>query len=111
MIPFGSSITSTAGKDLILECSAVITPNPLPINVSSPNFEWFFGLNNASLPSGISVSNVSRSGNNYISRLQFSPLSQSHAGMYTCRLGGNRRLAAHTRVMVNGMHLLDVQAT
>ena len=86
-----------------LECSAVITPNPLPFNVPHPTFEWFFGTNNSSLPYyGISVSSVSRSGNNYKSSLQFSPLSQSHAGMYTCRLGGNALLAARTTLTVNG---------
>ena len=103
--PFGSSIASTAGKNFTLECSAVITPNPLPKNVSYPSFEWFYGPNNLSLPLNISVSNVSRSGDSYISNLQFSPLSQSHAGMYTCRLGSNKRLATHTILKVNGKHL------
>ena len=100
--PRGSHVTSTAGMNFTLECSAVITPNPLPFNVPYPSFEWFFGTNNSSLPSGISVSSVSRSGNNYKSSLQFSPLSQSHAGMYTCQLGGNALLAARTTLAVNG---------
>jgi hypothetical protein len=85
-----------------LECSAVITPNPLPFNVPYPSFEWFFGTNNSSLPSGIFESSVSRSGNSYKSSLLFSPLNQSHAGMYTCQLGGNALLAAHTTLTVNG---------
>ena len=102
MEPFGSIVTSTAGMNFTLECSAVITPNPLPFNVSYPSFEWFYGTNNSSLPSDISVSNVSRSGNSYKSSLRFSPLNQSHAGMYTCRLGGNTLLAAHTTLLVNG---------
>ena len=109
--PFGSSITSTAGMNFTLECSAVVTPNPLPENVSYPSFEWFYGPNNSSLPLGISVSNVSRSGNSYISNLYFSPLRQSHAGIYTCRLGDNARLAKHTKLIVNGKHLdVHVQA-
>lgn len=100
--PFGSSVTSTAGMNFTLECSAVITPNPLPFNVTYPSFEWFFGENNSSLPSGVSVSRVSRSGNNYKSCLQFSPLNQSHAGIYTCQLGGNALLATCTTLIVNG---------
>ena len=100
--PFGSSVTSRAGTNFTLECSAVITPNPLPFNVPYPSFEWFFGTGNSSLPFGISESRVSHSGNNYKSSLQFTPLNQSHAGMYTCRLGGNTLLAAHTTLRVNG---------
>ena len=109
--PFGSSVTSTAGMNFTLECSAVITPNPLPFTVPYPSFEWFFGTNNFSLPSGISISSVSRSGNNYKSSLQFSPLNQSHAGMYTCRLGGNPLLAARTMLIVNGKLNVHIMCT
>ena len=99
--PAGVS-TATAGKNFMLECSADITPNPLPIDVASPRFEWFFGPTNTSLPSGVTVSDVTNSGNAYTSGLLFSPLQESHEGMYTCRLGGNERLAANTVVTVNG---------
>ena len=75
-------------------CSAkLIDPIPLPTNVSSPTFEWFFGPNgNASLPSGvIPMETVLKSGYVYSSTLQFTPaLSHSHIGMYTCRLGAGR---------------------
>ena len=77
-----------------LNCSAEIFHNPLPENVSYPSFEWFFGPTNSSLPSGVTVSNITQRGNSYYSSLQFSPLLPHHAGMYTCRLGGNERLAA-----------------
>ena len=77
-----------------LNCSAEIFPNPLPENVSYPSFEWFFGPNNYSLPPGVTVCNVTQRGNSYSSILQFSPLLPHHAGNFTCRLGGNERLAA-----------------
>ena len=88
------------GQDFTLECPVDISPNPLPDNVPSPSFEWFFGPTNTSLPSGVMVSDVPNSGNTYTSTLQFSPLLVSHAGMYTCRLGGNARLAANTMINV-----------
>ena len=92
----------TAGDtSFILECSATVTPNPLPSNVSPPKFEWFFGPTNTSISS---ASDVTVSGNTYTSTLRFSPLHESHAGKYTCRLGGNSRLAANIMitVLVNG---------
>ena len=93
-------ITGTAGETFTLECSAdIMTQSDSP----SPTYEWFFGLTNTSLPSGVTVSNVTNSGNTYTSILQFSPLQESHAGMYTCRLGGNARLAVNTMITVNGM--------
>ena len=89
------------GQNFALECSADISPNPLPTNVPSPDVEWFYGPTNSSLPaSGVTVSDVTKSGNTYTSTLQISPLLVSHAGMYTCRLGGNARLAANTLINV-----------
>ena len=94
--PPGPYHARTAGEtSFILECSATITPNSLPVNVPSPTFEWFYNLTNTSLPSGVTASYVTNNGNTYISTLYFSPLQESHAGMYTCRLGGNERLAAN----------------
>ena len=64
-----------------------------------PTIDWFFGPNNASLPSGVTlIATVMDSGNTYSSTLQFSPLQQSHAGMYKCRLGSNARLAVSTMI-------------
>jgi hypothetical protein len=83
-----------AGNTFSLTCSAkLVDPIPLPHNVSSPNFEWFFGANgSASLPSGVvPMETVLKSGYVYSGALQFSPvLNESHAGMYTCRLGAGR---------------------
>ena len=94
--------TGTVGEPFAVECSVDITPNPLPQNVPTPSFEWFFGgLTNTSLPSGVTVSDVTNSGNTYTSTLQFSPLTQCHEGMYTCRLGGNERLTANTVITVD----------
>ena len=94
------------GSTFSLTCSAkLIDPIPLPANVLSPNFEWFFGPNgNALLPSGvISEETVLKSGYIYSSTLLFSPtMNASHAGMYTCRLGAGR-LVNRIVVSVNGM--------
>ena len=61
------------GHFYTVNCSVDITPDPLPMNVSYPSFEWFFGPTNSSLPSGAIVSDVMKSGNTYTSILQFSP--------------------------------------
>ena len=95
---------SLAGETYSLQCSAtLLTPIPLPSNVPSPNFEWYFGPNgNAPLSSGvIAMATVLNSGNTYTSTLQFSPLSQSHSGNYTCRLGA-ASLANNVVVTVSG---------
>ena len=93
-------VLAIIGMNLTLRCLADITPNPLPQNVSSPYFEWFWGT--TPLPSDVTVSRVIKSGNSYISTVQFSPLQLNHTGNYTCRLGGNERLQAHTMVVANG---------
>ena len=95
-------ISATADTYFTLNCSADITPNPLPPNVPSPYFEWFFEPDNSSLPSGVNVSPVTISGNTYISTLWFSPLRFYHAGIYKCRLGGNNKLVNITTIAVNG---------
>ena len=95
--PSGSNATAKEGGNFTLECSAdVVTQQDSP----PPSFEWFFGTTNTSLPSGVTVSAVTSSGNTYTSTLQFSPLLVSHAGLYTCRLGGNQKLSASTAVTV-----------
>ena len=101
--PSGPNHARIAGEtSFTLECSATITPNPLPDNVPSPKFEWFYGPNNMSLPFNVTMSDVTNNSSTYTSTLEFSPLRESHAGMYTCRLGGNERLAANTNITVNG---------
>ena len=101
--PSGSGI---AGSSFTLTCSAtLLEPIPLPSDVPSPSFEWFYGPHgNASLPSGVTPSStVLMSGNIYSSTLQFLPsLKESHAGMYTCRLGAGR-LVNSIMVSVDGM--------
>ena len=104
-----NGLTGIAGDhDVTIECSVNITTNPLPEDIPYPNFEWFFGSTNTSLPSGVMVSNVTNSGNTYTSTLQFSPLQESHVGMYTCQLGGNERLAANIEITVNGRPYLGI---
>ena len=89
----------------MLTCSAtLVDPVPLPSNIPTPNFEWFFGPNgNALLPSGaVSIStNYLENSHTYTSSLQFSPLAQCHTGMYTCRLGAGT-LANSAMITVNG---------
>ena len=89
--------SGTSGKIFSISCSAEIV---IKSDSPYPNFEWFFGPSNNSLPSNVAVLAVTRTGITYTSTLQFSPLLQSHAGMYTCRLGGNERLAEKTTVTV-----------
>ena len=106
--PSGS--TGTAGETYSLMCSATLHPNsvtPFPSDVPSPTLEWLFGPNNSSLPSGVisALGTTFDSVDTYTSTLQFSQLSQFHAGMYTCRLGPGR-LANHAMVTVNGMLII-----
>ena len=103
--PSGS--TGTAGETYSLTCSTTLHPDsvPFPSDVPvSPTFEWFFG-NSSSLPSGVtSMGTTFNTVDTYNSTLQFSPLSQSHAGMYICRIGPGS-LANNNMVTVNGMLL------
>ena len=95
--PSGPTATTvTAGESLTLECSADITPNPLPQNTSSPTFEWFFGPNNEPRSS-----TTTGSGNTYTSTLQILMVGESDEGMYTCRLKGNHRTAVNTMITVS----------
>ena len=94
-----ASITGFAENNINVMCSTVISFSPLP-PPQDVIFEWFFDQTNSSLPSGVTISNVTNNGSNYTSTLQFSPLLPSHAGLYTCRLGGNPKLKRNTTVSV-----------
>ena len=99
-----SSGSGIAGENYALTCSAtLVDPVPLPSNIPTPTFEWFFGPNgNDSLSSCVtSTATTLGSNHTYTSSLQFSPLAQSHAGMYTCRLGVGI-LANSAIITVNG---------
>ena len=101
LLPSGPSI---AGNTFSLTCSATLNEStPLLSNIPYPAFNWFFGPDgNASLPSGVTPT-ATISGYTFTSTLQFSPaLNESHAGIYTCRLGAGR-LASSTYVSVDGM--------
>ena len=91
-------VIGTAGTSFSLKCSANIVVQP---DSPAPSFEWFYGPTNTSLLSDVTMSNVTTEDNTYTSILQFSSLSLDHTGMYTCRLGGNRRLAANTMLIVH----------
>ena len=121
-ITFGNSLSvaiilsgsTTAGETYSLICSATLHARnpPLPDpNIPPPTFEWFFGPNgNALLPSGSGLTpteTVLRSGT-YTSTLQFSPLSQSHAGNYTCQLGAGRLINSAV-VTVNGIAIYIIE--
>lgn len=89
--------TGTSGKIFSIACSTeVVTRSDSPY----PYFEWFFGPSNNSLPSNVAALAVTKVGIIYTSTLQFSPLSQSHTGIYTCRLGYNEGLAAKATITV-----------
>ena len=102
----GCTATTAGERDYSLNCSVTLfDPHHLPSGVPSPNFQWSFG-GSTSLPSGVTamptvISSSNSSSETYTSTLQFSPLSQSHAGMYTCRLGPGR-LVNSVMVTVNG---------
>ena len=105
-VTISASGFSIAGEIYSLTCSATLfEPVPLPSDAPSPNFQWFFGPSgNASLPSGM-ISGLNNSYSTritYTSTMQFSPLSQSHTGNYTCHLGA-ASLANSTMVTVIGM--------
>ena len=108
-VTISPSGSATAGETYSLTCSATLyAPIPLPDNVPSPIFQWSFcPLNfDVSLPSGVFPMGTTSSSNStsitYTSTLQFSPLSQSHAGNYTCRLGAGRLMNS---AIVTGMIL------
>ena len=111
--PSTGSTTTTAGeRDYSLTCSATLfEPSSLTpqSGIPSPNFQWSFD-GSGSLPSGVTaiptvMSSSNSSSETYTSTLQFSPLSQAYAGMYTCRLGPGR-LESSVMVTVNGTHII-----
>ena len=109
IFPSGST---TAGETYSLTCSATLNPRPdnnppLPDpTIPPPTFEWFYGPNgNDPLPSGLTPTETVLSNRTYTSSLQFSPLSQSHTGNYTCRLGA-ASLVNSAMVTVNGMLIM-----
>ena len=101
-VTISPSGSSTAGNMHSLMCSTFLyEPSTLPSDVPTPTFEWLFGSSNSSLPPGVTpTTTVLGSDNTYRSTLQFSQLSESHAGMYTCRLGPGR-LANSAMITVN----------
>ena len=86
-----------AGKNFTLECSVDISPYYDPEDII---FNWFFGPSNSSLPSNVIMSAVTYSSNIYTSTIEFSPLSLSHSGMYTCQLWHNESWSQTTMVSV-----------
>ena len=102
----GSTATTAGETGYSLTCSSTLfEPSHLPSNVPSPNFQWSFN-GSASLPSGVTAMPTVMSSSNstsetYTSILQFSPLSQSYTGNYTCRLGAGR-LVNNIMITVDG---------
>ena len=104
-VAISSSGSTTAGETHSLSCSAThdsrnpSLPDP---KIPSPTFKWFFGPNgNSSLPAGVTAMETILNSGTYTSTLQFSPLSQSHAGNYTCQLGAGS-LVNSAMLTVNG---------
>ena len=102
MTIISSVSTESFGQIFSLLCSVDIFNDIEELSVPPPTFKWFFGPNgNASLPSGVAVSTVTSNSTTYTSTLLFSPPKVSHAGTYTCRLGGNPRLEANATITVS----------
>ena len=81
-------------------CSASLIVGQQSSDIPLSPIKWFFGPDNAPLPSGV-TSVATNNGNMYTSILRFTPLSQSHAGIYTCQLGAGRLLVNTTTITVN----------
>ena len=102
MTIISSVSTESFGQIFSLLCSVDIFNDIEELSVPPPTFKWFFGPNgNASLPSGVAVSTIMSNSTTYTSTLLFSPPKVSHAGTYTCRLGGNPRLEANATITVS----------
>ena len=96
---------AVVGQSYNATCSVRITTNPLPENTPTPTFKWFYGPNKSMLitnGSNVTVSVVQNNGNTYVSTIHLTPLSVSHAGIYTCQFGGNEGLNASTVITVKG---------
>ena len=105
MITFSPSghINKSVGSSFTLNCSVVFTANVSSQNMPYPTIEWSYSdttrsTNTSSLPSDVTAADVIRIGNTYISSLQFSALVESHAGIYTCLVGGNKLLLNSTAI-------------
>ena len=92
--------TAILGESFMLTCIIPYSRHQIV------TFEWFFGLNSSSLPSGVVVSNVTKRGSICISSLQFTSLLAFHIGLYTCQLGSDESVAATTTVTVEGVQHL-----
>ena len=103
-----SSSPGSPGDVFSLTCLVTFSDNSLPSDVPSPTFRWYFGTNdNASIPSGVTPMATVLRNNTYTSILQFSPLRQSHTGMYTCRIVAGRLIKFKSFVVaVNGTLLM-----
>ena len=97
--PFGLQTPArlVGETDFTMECMVTVPCDTEP--AAQPTFDWLYFRGTNENPSTL-TSSMTRSGNTYTSTLRFSPLNQSHAGNYTCRLGGNPRLAAS--YVING---------
>ena len=92
--------SSTAGENYTLECS---------VGGTAADFEWLGPHDNkpvATTDDTITVINPSAR----ISRLQFTPLKQSHSGSYICNAtaGGVSQTSEPIVVTVNGIDFTDL---
>ena len=87
------NVRVTAGESISLPCYVDITPHPLPVGTSTPEFEWFFG------PTSL-TSTTYNNNSTYVSMYVIAKVRERDGGMYTCRLRGNHRMAVSTMVTV-----------
>ena len=101
-------IIKTSQESFSLNCSLHLSSNSLPQGVPAPNLVWFFNSINSSFSHGVMMSNTMNiTGNTYIHSLNFSPMLESHTGMYTCQIKGNGRQAATIMITIFSIQIHD----
>ena len=94
--PSQTCTKTIAEMDFTLKCS--VRGGLLNTDV----LEWLFA--GSSLPDDImTMPKMETNDNTYTSTLLFPPLQLYHAGVYTCRIRSNKRLAEQITININGV--------
>lgn len=107
IVDIGRVIISPSGpvievsqESFSLDCSLNLSSNSLPQGVPAPSLVWF-NSTDSYLPDGVMMSTTMlRSSITYTHTLHFSPLQESHMGIYTCQIEGNNRQSANISITI-----------